>query len=482
MKIAAYLKKVPKLNRIAQVAKKEKVNIWLVGGFLRDIYLKKNKDLADFDFCVEKNIKSSVRKIAKTIGAKLVVLDKKGTTFRLILKKNKVSYTYDFTLMRGISIEEDLSLRDFTVNTLALNINKPKKILDCHQGLEDLKNKKIKALSEKVIIDDPLRILRGFSFASKYGFKIESKTLQFFCCHKEKLKKVSFERINEELFKIFNSLQSYKVIRQMDRFRIIDQIIPYVEKMRKTGQGGFHHLNVWGHSIETLKQFELLYQKRIKNRKEIRNFLSQRLIRGKKRIQILKLACLLHDLGKPFVKKKAKERTIFHTHEKAGREISADFAKKIRLSKAEKQALEKMVFWHLRPGYLADQVTPSRRAIYRFFRDAKEEGVSIILLSLADWRATRGPLADLKKRKGHEKVMLKLVEHYFVEKNKRPIPKIIDGYKLMERLKIKSGPVVGQILDKIRELQATGEIKKESEALAFGKDFLKNKIAKKKKK
>ena len=84
--------------------------------------------------------------------------------------------------------------------------------------------------------------------------------------------------------------------------------------------------------------------------------------------------------------------------------MAEEVAQNLRLSLREREVLKKLIFWHLRPGYLADQITPSHRAIYRFFRDTKPEGVGVILLSLADWRATRGPLTNAKKRRRHEKI------------------------------------------------------------------------------
>lgn len=479
MKFDTYLKKIPQIDQISKLAKKLKIKVWLVGGFLRDNYIKAPKDLVDFDFCVEKDIDLFVDKLSKILKAKVIVLDKKSSSFRIVLNKDAKKYSYDFILMRGENIKKDLELRDFTINSLALDIINPKKILDYHKGINDLQNKRIKSLEEGVIVDDPLRILRGFSFAANYGFKIDPQTLRFFSRHKKKLKNVSCERINEELFKIFDSRKSYKVIKKMDKVRVIDEILPYVAKMRKTTQGGFHHLNVWDHSIEALKQFELLYKRETKKESEAIDFLNQDLSGNRKRFQIIKLACLLHDLGKPFVKKATKARTIFHAHEKVSRDLSCLFAKKIRLAKVERKALEKMVFWHLRPGYLADQIKPSRRAVYRFFRDTEEEGVSIIFLSLADWRATRGPLADLEKRKRHEKIMLKLIKDYFIEKKKKPMAKIIDGYDLMKYFKIKKGPLIGQVLNKIKELQATGKISKKSEALKVAEKFCEKKAKKK---
>jgi len=472
MKINSF-SKIPYIGEIQAFAKKRKINIWLVGGFLRDIHLKAKKDLIDFDFCVEKNTPAVVRAVNKTIQGKIILLEEGLPSFRIALNRNGNIYTYDFSGLRGSNIKEDLSLRDFTINTLALCLNKPVKVLDYYQGLKDLEKKKIKALSEAVLVDDPLRILRGFSFSAQYGFKIEAKTLRFFKKHKDKIAKASSERINEEFFKVFSCHSSYKIIKKMDKFEVINQIIPNTELMRKTGQGRYHHLDVWNHSIETLRQFELLYNRRIKKRELIDAYLNQQLARGRKRIHILKVACLLHDVGKPLVEKKAKGRTIFHTHEKAGRDFCGQFAKKLRLSNKERQSLEKMVFWHLRPGYLADQVTPSSRAVYRFFRDTGEEGASIILLSLADWRATRGPLTDPVKRKQHEKIMLKLLESYFEKSKKKPLPKIIDGYDIMRYFDVGSGPQVGKVLGKIKELQALGKVKNKSEALQAAKKIIK---------
>lgn len=479
MEATAALRRIPHIKEIQNLAQKKKIKIWLVGGFLRDSYLKASGELTDFDFCVEENIEKFLKELAKIIQGKMIILDKRLLSFRIISNRNKNMYTYDFSLMRGANINEDLLARDFTINTLAVRLDEPKKTLDFYGAKKDLLKKRIRTLSEAVLIDDPVRILRGFSFSAQYGFKIESKTLRYFCKHKAKIRRVSAERINEELFKVFLCPFSYKLIRKMDKFRVIDEIMPHVNRMRKTSQGGYHHLDVWLHSIETLKQFELLCKRRIKKHKDIVAYLNEQLAIGRKRIQVLKIACLLHDLGKPFVKRKDKNRTIFHTHEKVSRDYCAEFAAKLRLSKNEGHSLQRMVFWHLRPGYLADQVKPSSRAVYRFFRDTQKDGPSIILLSLADWRATRGPLTNSVRRKQHEKIMLKLLEDYFSQKKKKPLPKIINGHDIMTCLGLGSGPLVGKILDKIREMQMLGKIEKKSEALNAAKKILTQKAKKK---
>jgi poly(A) polymerase len=475
MNTKTFLKKIPYLDLIRKAAKNRKTDIWLVGGFLRDIALASKKELCDFDFCVEKNVLALVKQFSKSINSKFIVLDEVEQAYRVILKKKSKIYTYDFTLMRAQSIYEDLGLRDFTINTLALDIIDAKsQVFDYFGAISDIKKGIIKCSKIEVLHHDPLRILRGFSFMVNYGFRIEKNTQKGMVKYKKLIENVSRERINEELFKIFSSPHSYLALKMMDKLRIIDEIIPQITKMRKVHQGGFHHLDVWDHSLEALKEFELLYEKYIRRKKEILNYLNEPLAENRPRFEIIKLACILHDIGKPIAKNKKGKRTIFHTHEKIGRDIAEVIAKTLKVSFREKEVLKKLIFWHLRPGYLADQITPTKRAIYHFFRDTEEEGVSVILLSLSDWRATRGPLTNLTKRKRHEKIMLGLVDTYFRDKKKKPLVKLVNGYDIMRKFNLKPSILVGKILKKIREEQALGRINSKADAYESAKRMVKS--------
>ena len=308
-----------------------------------------------------------------------------------------------------------------------------------------------------------------------YGFRIEKNTERAMVKCKGFLKNVSGERINEELFKILACEYSYQAIKKMSDLKIIDEIIPYIDKARGVTQGSYHHLDVWGHSLETLREFEALYRKRLAANKEIRNYLSEELAKERKRLQTLKLACILHDIGKPIAKRKKDKKTIFYSHEKIGRDLVDEIALSLRLSLCEKEVLKKLIFWHLRPGFLADQVNPSQRAIYRFFRDAESEGIGVIVLSISDWRATRGPLTDITNRPKHERFMFKLIGHYFEEKNKKPLAKLVDGFDIMRQFHLFPSPLIGNILKKVREEQALGKVKTKSDAYAVAQRLLNSK-------
>ncbi len=470
---SSLLKNIPYLSVISRIARGRNLSIWLVGGVLRDTYLRIKKELVDFDFCVEKETLALVKEFAKSVSSKFITLDKTQESFRVVLKKRGKIYTYDFTAMRGETIKEDLALRDFAINTLAISLSaKRPELIDYFQARKDIGAKVIKVVKDEVIAGDPLRILRGFSFVANYGFRINAKTLKLMVKHKSLIKKVSKERINQELFKILASNNSYEVIKVIDKLKIIDEFIPEIVKMRGVGQGAYHHLDVWKHSLEALRQFELFFSKRLAKNEEIAAYLNQELASQRRRIQIIKLACLLHDIGKPKAKKRLNKKTIFYAHEKIGRDLAGKIADNLRLSLREKSLLMKLIFWHLRPGYLADQVNPSQRAIYRFFRDTQEQGPAVIILSLSDWRATRGPLTDAKKRKRHEEIMLDLVDKYFGDKKKKPLPRLIDGHNIMRKFKIPSGLLVGVILQKVKEEQVLGKISTKQEALKRAREII----------
>jgi poly(A) polymerase len=140
-------------------------------------------------------------------------------------------------------------------------------------------------------------------------------------------------------------------------------------------------------------------------------------------------------------------------------------ARRLRFSLREKDFVKHLIYLHLRPGYLADIKRPSPRAVYRYFRDTGEEAVGILLLSLSDWRATRGPLTDFKRRGKHEKIMLFLIGDYFRKQKSPPLKRLVTGYDIMKKIKVPPSPVVGVILKNIQEMQALGRISTKKEAL-----------------
>jgi len=282
---------------------------------------------------------------------------------------------------------------------------------------------------------------------------------------------VAGERISEELFKILNNDNSFLYFYMMEKLKVLDVIFPEIKPARKIGRGGYHHLNVWLHSLETLKEYESLYRRKLIKNPNIKQYLDEVISSGHRRHQLLKLGCLFHDIGKPLSYARKGKKTIFYGHEKIGEEIVCKISERLKLSCKEKQILRKMVLFHLRPGFMTQDGFPTRRALYRYFRDTQEEGLSILFLSIADIKATRGRLASLKDKAKKEKILLKIAEDFFIQKEEKKRKKIFDGYLVMNTLKLSPSPLVGKILKRLEEYQALGEITTKKEAIKKMKEI-----------
>jgi len=468
------------LKAVHLFAKRQKVELYLVGGILRDILLKREKPSLDFDFCIKRGAINFAGKLAKEIKAGFVILDREHGACRLVKRKGEKCVTFDFSDFRGKDLENDLLHRDFTINTLALGLNEvfSKKssgveLVDFHGAVKDLKAKVIRVANKDSLDEDPLRIMRAFSLSAIFGFRIEPKTLALIRKKAAKLSAVSSERVRDELFKVLDCGDSFAHIVQMDKLGVIKVIFPEFDPMRALKQGPYHHLDVWKHSLETLKQLEeLLYS--LRSNSSMQAYLDECISADRRRRQLLKLAAFLHDTGKPEALRRREGKTIFHGHERIGSDIAEEIARRLKLSNDELQSLSRMVFWHLRPGYLADSEPPTERAVFRYFRDTGKDGLNILLLSMADQRSTCGPLTSQESREQHERVVLKLIKRYFKRQEEKELPHLINGNDLIKKFKLEPSPLIGKILAEVEELQAIGKIKNKTEALKAAARMVKN--------
>jgi poly(A) polymerase len=466
------------LGSVYNFAKANKVKLYLVGGALRDLILREKKETLDFDFCLRRGALNFGRKLAKNLKAAFVVLDEGHAACRLVKKIRGQTYTFDLSDFRAETLEKDLLRRDFTINSLALQLKDifiakdlSSLIIDPYSGRSDLRRKVIKATGRNSFKEDPLRILRAFSFSCILKFSLDRETLRLAKKERDKIRLVSIERIREELFKILDSPAAYTSLAALDKLRILEIIFPEIKPMRGIGQGSYHHLDVWQHSLETLYQFELIL-KSIKS-EEINNYLKSENSGLHKKLSLLKLACILHDVGKPKALRREKGKIIFHGHERIGLGMVRDICRRLRLSNEECRCLERIVLWHLRPGYLADNQQLTKRAIFRYFRDTAEDALGVLLLSLADQRATKGPLTTEFSRLRHERLVRILIRKLLKKNNQTKPPRLVNGHDIMNKFKLPPSVLVGKVLDELEEAQAIGKIKDRPGALALAAKIIK---------
>ncbi|HLF17619.1 MAG TPA: HD domain-containing protein [Candidatus Omnitrophota bacterium] len=461
---------------IRDLARKKRLKVFLVGGFLRDLLLGRPK--IDFDFAVSK----SALKLAKSFSTKIkgayVLLDKERGCARVCKKTKEGMATYDFADFRAKTFLGDLNKRDFTINTLYLDLNDltvdpslEAIIGDKKSAKKDLDSKKIKMVSAAAFREDPLRILRAYSLVAQLGFKIEKKTLMRMKKDRELLRGVSYERIRDELFKVLSSQEAGKLLKQMSRDGVLEVIIPQIRVMYNCEQGTYHHLDVWPHSLETVTQLDSVFRQ-FQDAPEINEYLDEPLAGERTRRSVMRLAALLHDIGKPQTKVREKGRTSFHGHEHVGKGIVRPIAKMLKLSTRERHILEDIVRWHLRPGYLSNFKQPSEKAVYRYLRDTKEEAISILLVSLADQRSTCGPATTEYDQKHHEAICLDLIQQYLKKKKEKPFIRLLNGDDLIRELKLKPSPLFKRILSEVEERQTLGECASKQQALKLARELV----------
>ena len=468
------------LNPIYNFAKIKKVKLYLVGGALRDLILTRNKENPDFDFCLKSGALKFAAKLAKELRCACVVLDEEHAACRLVKKINGKMHTFDFSDFRAATLEKDLLHRDFTINSMALGLGDvfghqdlDAFIIDPYSGRADIKAKIIKASGPGSFKEDPLRILRAFSFSCALGFSIDKETLRLAKKEKNRISAVSGERIREELFKILDSSTAYTCLVSLDKLKILEIIFPEIKPMRRIGQGPYHHLDVWQHTLETLSQFELII-KGAKKTLLIDDYLQEEVAGLRRRSSLLKLACILHDIGKPKALRREKGKIIFHGHERIGLGLTRIISRRLKLSNDEGRVLEKVVLWHLRPGYLANNPHPTARAIFRYFRDTGNDALAVLLLSLADQRATKGPQTTAFSRLRHEKTVKSLIRKLLKQKDETKLVRLLNGNDLMDKFKLPASPLIGKLLMELEEAQAIGKIKNRKEAWQLAAKLIKS--------
>lgn len=466
------------LKEIDLCSRRQKVELFLVGGALRDALLGRIRQHPDFDFCLKRGAIAFARRLHRRLHGGFVVLDKEHGACRIVKQAKEKTYTFDFTDFRGADLKDDLLHRDFTINALALPLQEAlssrrplTRLIDPHGAVGDLRAKVIRMCCPSAFNEDPLRIARAFTFSCACGFRIEPRTLKAIRREKGKLATVSPERIRDELFKILDQPQSSACLQTLDTLGILTVIIPEIELMRGVRQGPYHHLDVWRHSMETLRQLELLLQPMRRN-SFLSSYLDEALCSQRRRRALLKLGALLHDIGKPKAKRRHKGKTKFYGHERIGMRITGEIGRRLKLSNGELQALRQMVFWHLRPGYLADNVVITPRAEFRYFRDTGREALSVLLLARADQRATRGRLTTAASRMRHEQTVSGLIRRYQTQSKQKPLPRLVNGDDLLKEFKLNPSPLIGKLLRQLKEQQAIGRIKTKREALAFARKLL----------
>ena len=473
--------------------------IYLVGGAVRDMVL--GRFSPDDDFDVPSNGISLARRVANTLKAAFMVLDSARDTGRVILTDPAGTRIFlDFASYRGSSLEEDLRARDFTMNAIAFN-PQDQTLFDPLNGASDLRSRLIRACSPTALSDDPVRILRAVRQAAAVGCKIQPETREAMKQAAHLLPHVSPERLRDELFKILEGPKPDASLRALEMLGVLPYLLPELPALKGVAQTSPHIHDVWEHTLSVLGHLEgilsslapdynadhtndlftgLLTLRIGRFREQFATHFADSLNTDRSVRAALFFSALYHDVKKPATKSIDEEGRIrFFEHENKGAETAAERAEEFNLSNDEIERIRKIVQHHMRFHFFTSRMAdenkePSRKAIYRFFRDTGEAGVDLVLLGLADLRGTYGSTLTQRTWAAALDVARILLENYW-EKREETVapPRLLDGNDLMRELNLSPGRLVGQLLEAIREGQATGRIGTREEAFAFAREQLK---------
>ena len=472
------------------------LKVYLVGGAVRDILL--SRPTHDLDFALTGDVLKLTRQLADRLKGAYFPLDEERDTARIVLiNADGNRQILDFAAIRGEDIEADLKGRDFTINAMAVPLDEPQVLFDPRGGRADLRARRLRACSVTSLKDDPLRILRGVRQAAAFNLKIVPETRQLMKNAAGSLPAVSAERMRDELFHILETPRPSASIRALQILGALPYVLPELQALKGVAQSPPHIWDVWEHTLNVLKNLEgllsvlavrpdpnksanwtmgLVSMRLGRFRAQLnQHFAETSLNLNRSSLGLMMLAALYHDIAKPSTRQiEAGGRIRFFEHDLQGARIAVKRGRALRLSNPELERLRLIVQHHMRPLFLANTgQTPSRKAIYRFFRDTGLAGVDICILSLADSLATYGPGLPQDLWADHLDVVRLLLESWWEkpQESVAPVP-LLDGYVLIDEFGLKPGPQIGILLELVREAQAAGEIDDLSTARAFITQYL----------
>lgn len=486
----------PLIGRVGAVLSDQE--LYLVGGALRDALLGRISH--DFDFALRGNAIGLARRVAAALQADFYVLGESFDAARVILSNpSGPRDVLDFSSFRGADLELDLAGRDFTVNAMAFDLHNWT-LSDPLNGAADLRAKVIRICSDSAIDDDPIRVLRGVRLAAALDFTIESTSRRAMKRGARLLPGVSPERQRDELFRVLEGPRPSASLKALEILGAIAFILPELSRLKGTEQAAPHVYDVWDHTLSVIGHLDgimatldsdhagekndevftgLLSLRLGRFRPQFRAHLAKALTPERSLRALLFFAALYHDVSKPATRTVDEGgRFHFFEHEIEGSTVAADRGRGLNLSNSEVSRLKLLVASHLR---FNDHVTrmkngpqmPSRQAIYRFYRDVGEGGVDLVLLGLADLRGKHGHSLSQDVWSAALEVARALLESYW-EKPEDAVdpPRLVNGNDIMQECGIGPGPLVGEVLEVIREAQATGLVSTRGEALVFGQDWI----------
>ncbi len=439
---------VRKLGALFQKAEKE---LYVVGGNVRDSLMNEIHD--DIDFATDAKPKEVI-KIVKNWADGLWLVGVEFGTIGLVKGQTKI----EITSLRSESyapasrkpqvkfdsaIDEDLSRRDFTINAMAIKLPTGE-LLDPFNGRRDLEERILKTpLSpDQSFSDDPLRMLRASRFVARLNVKVDQSIRRSMKKNAKLLEIVSMERIRDELSKLLTGDHAVKGLRLIIDVGLTKQVVPELAQLKVAQDPNYHHKDVLEHTFMVVERIETDL--------------------------VLRLAALLHDIGKPVCKRVLAERIVFYDHNNVGARMAKERLKALKYPNQIIRDVAKLIYMHMRAYNYRMGWTD--KAVRKYVRDAGELLPKLNALIKADCTS----MNPKKVKRALESLaeMEQRIQKLEKEEESAKIRPPIDGNEVMKFLQIKPGPIVGEALNHLMEAKLEGSISTKEEAYALLKSWI----------
>lgn len=438
---------------------------YLVGGSVRDSVC--GREPMDYDIAVAENPESYAENLAAKLKGRVVAIGKPGFPLYRIVG---APIAVDVTPIKGASITDDLAHRDFTINAMAYDLSNGK-IIDPTGGLADAQQGVVRMVSKRAFEIDPVRMVRAYRMAAHLGFVIAAATAGTIKSQARKIQTSAGERVWVELLLILSRTNSYDSIKQMTQDQLLFAIIPELKQLKGCSQSPPHHLDVFEHTLLAYQSLENVLCRPA----QYFSYQTEPLfIPDIQRQALLKLALLLHDIGKPVQRTQDAEGKIhFYGHTATSAAMARPIFKRLRMSNKQAHWVEWIIDNHSRPHDLfkldqCNRLTP--KAIGKFLRKTGENAPCLILHAMADNLGKNPDISNgIKQRLDFFSQLLK--SHYKTAAARETTP-LLDGRDLMDAFGLSPSPLLGTLLKGVEERRLAGLLTDKKEALDWVERYL----------
>tara|TARA_B100000214_G_scaffold308267_1_gene239601 strand:+ start:734 stop:2155 length:1422 start_codon:yes stop_codon:yes gene_type:complete len=444
---------------ISDLSEETNINSFLVGGSIRDLMLDNKAEAIDIDIMVEGDGIKFAEKLAKKIKVPKIIPFHKFATAKIPYNEFEIEVAsarlekYDQSSRSPSkivlsSIQDDLLRRDFTINAMAVSLNKENfgEFFDPFNGMKDLNNRILKTPldPDATFSDDPLRMMRAAYFASKLSLDIDQSCLESMKNNAERITIVSQERKTNELFKILGTKKPSIGLNILQKSSLMNFVFPEIAVMYGLDQSKeYHHKDIFYHTLEVVDNAAQLSDK-----------------------LDLRLAALVHDIAKPKTRRLSKSKGYtFYGHDDVGARMLKDISSNMKFSNSTRDYITKLTALHLRPISLAKkEVTDS--AIRRLIVDAGKEIEDLMKLCRADI-TTKNPKNIIKYLGNFDRVEKRMNKVIEID-NLKAFQSPVRGDEIMKMFDLDPGKKVGEIKTMVEDAIIDGKIKNDySSAMSF---------------